>query len=144
MMVQDLAVQIIRESTLEITDQVRLGEKGTNPLSDRLWNLGTALFYKCGRKPWTLATARDGVCYVGIADPSLTLRNRHASPPKCSSIVAMALCFWASLDRGIRPTKKSFICRQKQRSGFFAERSKPAATGWFTSQRSFPPRQIGN
>lgn len=67
MMVQDLAVQIIRESTLEITDQVRRGEKGTNPLSDRLWNLGTALFYKCGRKPWTLATARDGVCYVGIA-----------------------------------------------------------------------------
>ena len=37
----DIPVQIVRESTLDVTDQVRNGEKGTNPLSDRLWNLGT-------------------------------------------------------------------------------------------------------
>jgi hypothetical protein len=63
----DIPVQIVRESTLDVTDQVRNGEKGTNPLSDRLWNLGTALFYKCGRKPWKTPWARDGVCYVGLA-----------------------------------------------------------------------------
>lgn len=62
-----LPVQIVRESTLRITEQIRNGEKGTNPLSDRLWNLGTALFYKCGKKPWKLSAARDGVCYVGLA-----------------------------------------------------------------------------
>lgn len=63
----ELPIQIVRESTLDITDQVRRGEKGTNPLSDRLWNLGTALLYKCGRKPWKTPWARDGVCYVGLA-----------------------------------------------------------------------------
>jgi hypothetical protein len=32
-----------------------------------MWNLGTALYYKCGGKPWKLHAARDGVCYIGIA-----------------------------------------------------------------------------
>jgi hypothetical protein len=52
MMSEELPVQIVRESTLMITEQIRLGEPGTNPLSDRLWNVGTALFYKSGLKPW--------------------------------------------------------------------------------------------
>jgi len=63
----DIPVQIVRESTLDVTDQVRRGLKGVNPLSDRLWNIATALFYKCGRKPWKTPWARDGVCYVGLA-----------------------------------------------------------------------------
>lgn len=67
MMAHELPVQIIKESTLRITPQVRNGEKGTNPLSDRLWNFGTAVFYKSGAKPWKTPWARDGVCYVGIA-----------------------------------------------------------------------------
>ena len=37
MMAHELPVQIIKESTLHITPQVRNGEKGTNPLSDRLF-----------------------------------------------------------------------------------------------------------
>src|SRR5690606_27876855 len=52
MMAFDLPVQIVRESTLVITEKLRRGEKGENPLSDRLWIMGTALFYKCGLKPW--------------------------------------------------------------------------------------------
>ncbi len=67
MMVHELPVQIVRESTLRITSDVRDGEPGTNPLSDRLWNIGTGLFYKCGLKPWKTPWARDGVCYVGLA-----------------------------------------------------------------------------
>lgn len=63
----DIPIQIIRESTLSITDQIRRGEKGVNPLSDRLWNIGTALFYKSGHKPWRTPWAREGVCYVGLA-----------------------------------------------------------------------------
>ena len=67
MMAYDLPVQIVRESTLVITEKLRRGEKGENPLSDRLWNIGTALFYKCGLKPWKTPWAREGVCYVGLA-----------------------------------------------------------------------------
>ena len=43
------------------------GGRELTPLSDRMWNLSTALYYKCGGKPWRLATAREGVCYVGIS-----------------------------------------------------------------------------
>ena len=32
-----------------------------------MWNLSSALYYKGGGKPWKLATAREGVCYVGLA-----------------------------------------------------------------------------
>lgn len=67
MMEQELPVQIIRESTLRVSSQVRNGEPGTNPLSDRLWNFSTAIFYKCGAKPWKTPWAREGVCYVGLA-----------------------------------------------------------------------------
>lgn len=67
MMAHELPVQIVKESTLLITAQVRNGEKGTNPLSDRLWNFGTAIYYKCGKKPWKTPWAREGVCYVGLA-----------------------------------------------------------------------------
>ena len=67
MMQDDVPLQIVRESTLEITEQIRRGEPGTNPLSDRLWNFGTGVFYKLGRKPWLLDSAREGVCYIGLA-----------------------------------------------------------------------------
>jgi hypothetical protein len=64
---EKLPVQIIRESTLRLTSPALPGERGLTPLSDRMWNLSTALYYKCGGKPWRLATAREGVCYIGLA-----------------------------------------------------------------------------
>lgn len=67
MMAYDMPVQIVRESTLSITEHVRRGHPGANPLSDRLWNFGTAIFYKVGLKPWKTPWARPGVCYVGLA-----------------------------------------------------------------------------
>ena len=63
----EIPVQILRESTLRLTDHNVFGERGLTPLSDRMWNISTALYYKCGGKPWKLITARDGVCYIGIA-----------------------------------------------------------------------------
>lgn len=36
------------------------------PLPDRAWNLSTSLYYKAGAKPWRLAEAREGVCYIDI------------------------------------------------------------------------------
>lgn len=69
-----IPIQIIRESTLRIGGQPAFGERQLTPLSDRAWNLSTALYYKAGGKPWRLTTAREGVCYIGIAyrrkDPS--------------------------------------------------------------------------
>jgi len=63
----EIPIQIIRESTLRLSDEMKKGERGLTPLSDRMWNLSTGLYYKAGGKPWRLATARAGVSYVGIA-----------------------------------------------------------------------------
>ena len=62
-----IPLQILRESTLRLTNDSPFGERSLTPLSDRMWNIGTTLYYKCGGKPWRLVTARDGVCYIGIA-----------------------------------------------------------------------------
>ena len=63
----EIPLQILRESTLRLTDHKIYGQRDLSPLSDRMWNISTALYYKCGGKPWRLVTARDGVCYIGIA-----------------------------------------------------------------------------
>jgi hypothetical protein len=70
-------VQIVRESTLALATDKRFSYRGLTPVSDRMWNLSTALYYKAGGKPWRLATARQGVCYVGIA---FRLENPEKSP----------------------------------------------------------------
>jgi hypothetical protein len=72
-------IQIVRQSTLALETDNRFSYRGLTPVSDRMWNLSTALYYKAGGKPWRLATAREGVCYVGIAfrleNPEKSLRN---------------------------------------------------------------------
>lgn len=60
-------VQIVRESTLRLHEAETQERRSLTKLSDRAWNLGAALYYKAGGKPWRLATARKGVCYVGLA-----------------------------------------------------------------------------
>ncbi|MBI2816310.1 MAG: hypothetical protein HYX72_05190 [Acidobacteria bacterium] len=58
-------IQLIQESTITETQP---GERAlVSPASDVAWNLSTALYYKAGGKPWKLAAARPGVCYIGIA-----------------------------------------------------------------------------
>ncbi len=63
----EVPIQIVRESTLRLRPRESMAERDLTPLSDRAWNLSTALYYKSGGKPWKLSTARDGVCYVGVA-----------------------------------------------------------------------------
>ena len=68
MMEYGIPVQIVRETTLRLTDDnSNPAERGLSPLSDRAWNLCTTAYYKAGGKPWRLAAARPGVCYVGLA-----------------------------------------------------------------------------
>lgn len=63
----EFPIQILRDSTLRPNDENKFGERGLTPLSDRMWNICTTLYYKCGGKPWRLVTAREGVCYIGLA-----------------------------------------------------------------------------
>jgi hypothetical protein len=60
-------LQIIRESTLSPDQSTTALHRGLTPQSDRAWNLSTALYYKAGGKPWRLGSAREGVCYIGLA-----------------------------------------------------------------------------
>lgn len=64
-MAHGIPIQLIRESTLALDNDN--GHRPLTPLSDRAWNLATAIYYKAGGKPWKLADARDGVCYIGLA-----------------------------------------------------------------------------
>ncbi len=62
----NIPIQVVRESTLRLVEPAR-AERGLTKLSDRAWNLATAFYYKAGRRPWRIAGARPGVCYVGLA-----------------------------------------------------------------------------
>lgn len=69
-------IQILRESTLETHEDPDAKFGSTkSPISDRAWNISTALYFKAGGKPWKLDTAREGVCYLGIVfrrlDPTI-------------------------------------------------------------------------
>lgn len=59
-------IQILRESTLKIGES-QFGERQLSPEADRAWNMAATAYYKAGGKPWKLATARPGVCYLGLA-----------------------------------------------------------------------------
>lgn len=62
----DVPIQIVRESTLTLAP-TEFGKRQLTTLSDRAWNLCTAIYYKSGGKPWKLSGTREGVCYVGVA-----------------------------------------------------------------------------
>lgn len=74
----EVPIQIVRESTLRLQARQSMAERDLTPLSDRAWNLATALYYKGGDKPWKLSSAREGVCYVGVAFKDTEDRERNA------------------------------------------------------------------
>lgn len=65
----EAVTQIVRETTIAPFDFVNRLGKPIRRLQDEAtiaWNLGTAIYYKAGAKPWSLADIRDGVCYIGL------------------------------------------------------------------------------
>lgn len=63
------AVQVVRETTLAPDDfKKRNGQplRGLQDPATLAWNISTTCFFKAGYRPWKLASARPGVCYVGI------------------------------------------------------------------------------
>lgn len=88
-----IPVQIVRETTLRLTDTNRNPfERGLTTLADRAWNLGTTAYYKAGGKPWRLASARPGVCYIGLAF------RRASSSARGNTAVCAAQMFLESGD----------------------------------------------
>lgn len=74
-------LQLLRESTLRLRSDDSLGssKRHLTPLSDRAWNIATTTYYKAGGKPWRLSTAREGVCYVGLAFRRAETKGRAGS-----------------------------------------------------------------
>lgn len=89
-----IPTQIIRESTLRLSNGNPFGERALTPISDRMWNISTALYYKGGGKPWRLVTARDGVCYIGIS-------FKRVSPSKRTETACCAAQMFLSSGDGI-------------------------------------------
>ena len=115
----DIPVQIVRESTLDVTDQVRKGEKGTNPLSDRLWNLGTALSTSADESPGK--PSGRGTGYATSVSPTVAMAvisERPAAPLRCSLTAATASSSWVSLDPGTPKKDMSFTFGPMPRNDF--------------------------
>jgi hypothetical protein len=65
----EAVTQIVRQTTIAPNEYLNRYGKPLRKLQDEAtvaWNLSTAIYYKAGVKPWTLADIRDGVCYIGL------------------------------------------------------------------------------
>ena len=62
--------QIIRETTIapwDFPDGRGKPARGMDKMQASVaWNVSTAVFYKCGGRPWKINGIRDGVCYIGL------------------------------------------------------------------------------
>lgn len=65
-----ILTQIVLESTLNYAEfsaePTRVQRSGQVLEAGKAWNLGSSIYYKLGGRPWKLAAAREGVCYVGL------------------------------------------------------------------------------
>jgi hypothetical protein len=62
--------QIIRESTIapwDFPDSKGRPSRSMDKFQASVaWNISTAVYYKCGGRPWKINEIRDGVCYIGL------------------------------------------------------------------------------
>ena len=67
---KEVALQIVRETTLEPTLELDKFGKPARSLQERAriaWNFSTTIYFKGARvQPWQLANVRPNVCYVGL------------------------------------------------------------------------------
>ena len=65
----EAVTQLVRQTTIAPDEYLNKAGKPLRKLQDAAtvaWNLATAIYYKAGAMPWTLAGIRDGVCYIGL------------------------------------------------------------------------------
>lgn len=75
-------IQLVLESTLNL-DPGQAGSK--TPVTDRAWNLASAIYYKGGGRPWRLAFARPGVCYIGLTFKRQFPDDERAKTAACAA-----------------------------------------------------------
>jgi hypothetical protein len=79
--------QVVRQTTIAPFEFLNALGRPIRKLQDEAtiaWNLGTAIYYKAGAKPWTLADIRSGVCYIGLVFKR-TNNPRDASEACCGA-----------------------------------------------------------
>ena len=65
----EAVTQLVRQTTIAPNEHLNRLGKPKRKIQDEAtvaWNLATAIYYKAGAMPWTLAGIRDGVCYIGL------------------------------------------------------------------------------
>ncbi|MBN8572110.1 MAG: hypothetical protein J0M18_21010 [Ignavibacteria bacterium] len=62
--------QVVRETTIapwDFPDSKGKPARSMDKMQASVaWNISTAVFYKCGGRPWKINEIRDGVCYIGL------------------------------------------------------------------------------
>lgn len=104
-----IPLQLVLETTLATTGESE--QEGLSPLSDRAWNLATTLYYKAGGKPWRLAAAREGVCYIGLAFRQKS-KDEHSRTACCAAQMFLddgdGIVFIGETGPWYSPEKKEF------------------------------------
>lgn len=104
-----IPLQLVLEPTLATTGESEKDD--LSPLSDRAWNLATTLYYKAGGKPWRLATAREGVCYIGLAFRQKS-KDEHSRTACCAAQMFLddgdGIVFLGETGPWYSPEKKEF------------------------------------
>lgn len=63
-----IPTQLVWPRTLRLAaDLSGTGERGSQDIATRAWNLMTAIYHKAGGSPWRLAVVEPGTCFVGIS-----------------------------------------------------------------------------
>ena len=75
-------IQLVLESTLNLDPAI---SARVTPLTDRAWNLATAIYYKAGGRPWRLVSARPGVCYIGLTFKRQRPEDSSARTAACAA-----------------------------------------------------------
>ena len=75
--------QIVRETTIapwDFPDGRGKPARGMDKMQASVaWNISTAVFYKCGGRPWKIDGIRDGVCYIGLVFKQLPENSKSGN-----------------------------------------------------------------
>lgn len=103
------------------------------------WNLGTASFFKAGGRPWKVASAREGVCYIGLIfkrKPGASDRNSC-----CGAQMFLGdsdgLVFKGAMGPWFSPDTKEFHLDRSE-----ARKMISAVMQSYASENGQPPREI--
>ncbi len=143
LLVKEVAVQIIRETTIDPMIDVDGAGRPRRSLQDkarRLWNFSTTLYFKARGQPWQLANVRPGVCYVGL------VFKQDPSPAKETEVCCAAQMFLNSgngvVFRGALGPWRSTKTKEYHLSGAAAEDLMRTIVSGYSTRHGYPPREL--